>query len=57
MNQRQIESPIWGVALLIRDSFDRYSYEYTPPRRLEKIEADIQAIEKDVVSMLCEGAG
>ncbi len=38
-------------------NFNRYFYEYTPPRPLEKIEADIQAIEKDIVSMLREVAG
>jgi len=38
-------------------NFNRYFYEYTPPRPLEEIEADIQAIEKDIVSMLREVAG
>lgn len=35
----------------------RYFYEYCPPRPLEEIEADIQAIEKDIVAMLREVAG
>ena len=38
-------------------NFNRYFYEYTPPRPLENIEADIQAIEKDIVAMLREVAG
>ena len=52
MNRSQIESFIWGVADLIR-----YFYQDTPPRPLQEIEADIQAIEKDIVSMLREVAG
>ncbi len=32
----------------------RHFYEYTPPRPLEEIEADIKAIEKDIVRMLAE---
>ncbi len=38
-------------------NFNRYFYEYLPPRPLEEIEADIQAIEKDIVAMLREVAG
>jgi type I restriction enzyme M protein len=38
-------------------NFNRYFYRYTPPRPLEEIEADIQAIEKDVLVMLREVAG
>ena len=38
-------------------NFNRHFYEYTPPRPLEAIEADIQAIETDIVSMLREVAG
>ena len=33
-------------------NFNRYFYRYVPPRRLEEIEADIQAIEKDILEML-----
>ncbi len=32
----------------------RHFYEYTPPRPLEEIEADIKAIESDIVRMLAE---
>jgi len=32
----------------------RHFYQYTPPRPLEEIEADIKAIEKDIVRMLAE---
>ena len=32
----------------------RHFYEYTPPRPLEEIEADIKGIEKDIVRMLAE---
>jgi len=35
-------------------NFNRYFYKYTPPRPLEEIEADIRAIEKDIVRMLAE---
>lgn len=38
-------------------NFNRYFYEYRPPRPLEEIEADIQAIEKEIVGMLREVAG
>ncbi len=38
-------------------NFNRYFYEYRPPRPLEEIEADIQAVEKDIVAMLREVAG
>ncbi|MCY3817949.1 MAG: class I SAM-dependent DNA methyltransferase [Gammaproteobacteria bacterium] len=33
-------------------NFNRYFYEYRPPRPLEEIEADIQQVEKDIVAML-----
>ena len=33
-------------------NFNRYFYRYVPPRPLEEIEADIQAIEKDILDML-----
>jgi type I restriction enzyme M protein len=33
-------------------NFNRYFYRYTPPRPLEEIKADIQAIEKDILVML-----
>ena len=35
-------------------NFNRYFYRYSPPRRLEDIEADIQGIEADIVQMLRE---
>ncbi len=35
-------------------NFNRYFYRYTPPRPLEEIEADVRAIEHDVVQMLAE---
>ncbi len=35
-------------------NFNRYFYQYTPPRPLEEIETDIRAIEKDIVRMLAE---
>ena len=35
-------------------NFNRYFYRYTPPRPLEEIEADIRAIEGDIVRMLAE---
>jgi len=38
-------------------NFNRYFYRYTPPRPLEEIEADIKAIEKDIVRMLAEVTG
>ncbi len=38
-------------------NFNRYFYRYAPPRPLEKIEADIRAIEGDIVRMLAEVTG
>ena len=38
-------------------NFNRYFYRYTPPRPLEEIEADIRAIEADIVRMLAEITG
>ncbi len=38
-------------------NFSRYFYKYSPPRPLEEIEADIRAIEKDIVRMLAEVTG
>ncbi len=38
-------------------NFNRYFYRYTPPRPLEEIEADIRAIETDIVRMLSEVTG
>lgn len=35
-------------------NFNRYFYKYEPPRPLEAIEADIKAIEPDIVKMLRE---
>ena len=38
-------------------NFNRYFYEYRPPRPLEEIEADIRKVEKEIVAMLREMAG
>lgn len=38
-------------------NFNRYFYNYTPPRELAAIEADIKGIEKDILEMLREVAG
>ncbi len=38
-------------------NFNRHFYKYTPPRPLEDIERDIQAIEADIVRMLGEVTG
>ena len=38
-------------------NFNRYFYEYRPPRPLEEIEADIQQVEQEIVAMLREVAG
>ena len=38
-------------------NFNRHFYRYTPPRPLEDIERDIQAIEADIVGMLGEVTG
>jgi type I restriction enzyme M protein len=38
-------------------NFNRYFYEYRPPRPLEEIEADIKAVEQDVLKLLREVAG
>jgi len=36
---------------------NRHFYQYTPPRPLEEIEADIKALEQDIVKMLAEVTG
>jgi type I restriction enzyme M protein len=38
-------------------NFNRYFYRYTPPRPLEEIQADIRAIEGDIVQMLGDITG
>ena len=38
-------------------NFNRYFYTYQPPRPLAAIEADIKAIERDILEMLREVAG
>jgi type I restriction enzyme M protein len=38
-------------------NFNRYFYQYQPPRPLEEIEADIKAVERDILDMLREVAG
>jgi len=38
-------------------NINRYFYRYTPPRELSAIEADIRAIEGDIVRMLAEVTG
>jgi type I restriction enzyme M protein len=38
-------------------NFNRYFYRYTPPRPLEEIEADIRALEQEIVHMLAEMTG
>ena len=38
-------------------NFNRYFYEYRPPRPLEEIEVDIQQVEKEILAMLREVAG
>ena len=38
-------------------NFNRYFYHFTPPRPLEEIEADIRAIEQDIMRMLAEVTG
>ena len=47
-----------GVGLVGYEiNFNRYFYEYRPPRPLEEIEADIQRVEKEIVEMLQEMSG
>jgi type I restriction enzyme M protein len=38
-------------------NFNRYFYQYTPPRPLEQIEADLKQIENEIACMLAEVAG
>ena len=38
-------------------NFNRYFYEYRPPRPLEEIEADIQQVEQEIVAMLRDVTG
>lgn len=37
-------------------NFSRYFYKFQPPRPLEEIEADIRAVEKEILAMLGEAA-
>ncbi|MBI5629038.1 MAG: SAM-dependent DNA methyltransferase, partial [Candidatus Rokubacteria bacterium] len=47
-----------GVGLVGYEiNFNRYFYRYTPPRLLEEIEAEIRAIEQDILRMLAEVTG
>ena len=47
-----------GVGLVGYEiNFNRYFYEYRPPRPLEEIEADIQQVEKEIAAMLQEMSG
>ena len=38
-------------------NFNRYFYEYVPPRPLEEIEAEIREVEREIVELLGEEAG
>jgi type I restriction enzyme M protein len=38
-------------------NFNRYFYEYRPPRPLEEIEGDIKAVEQEILTMLRDVAG
>lgn len=38
-------------------NFNRYFYRYMPPRPLEEIEADIRAVEQDILRMLAKVTG
>lgn len=38
-------------------NFNRYFYTYDPPRPLEAIEADIRAVEQDIMRMLADITG
>ena len=38
-------------------NFNRYFYQYRPPRPLEEIQADIQQVEREILAMLREVAG
>ena len=35
-------------------NFNRYFYQYTPPRPLEEIEADLRQVEQEIADMLAE---
>ena len=38
-------------------NFNRYFYRYTPPRPLVEVEADIRALQNDIVRMLADVTG
>ena len=38
-------------------NFNRYFYEYTPPRPLEEIKADLKALEREIVEGLAQVTG
>jgi len=35
-------------------NFNRYFFNYTPPRDLEKIDGDLRAVESEILSLLRE---
>ena len=35
-------------------NFNRHFYDYTPPRRLEEIDADIKQVEEEIMRLLNE---
>jgi type I restriction enzyme M protein len=35
-------------------NFNRYFYEYVPPRELDQIDAEIQAMEREILTLLQE---
>ena len=46
-----------GLLFKVLERFKTVDLRYTPPRRLEEIEADIRAIETDIMRMLSEVTG
>ena len=38
-------------------NFNRYFYQYVPPRPLEEIEAEMKAVEREILELLREVAG
>ena len=38
-------------------NFNRYFYQYQPPRTLEQIETEIRTLEKEILTMLRDVAG
>ncbi len=58
LNEEKRDPQDGGVGVVGYEiNFNRYFYQYTPPRPLEQIEGEIRALESEILAMLREVAG